>query len=663
MKKIILLLTLIYNFSFALVYPNGWVDNEHYIYQDVCYERSTLRWSGTGSSGSQCLAPHKEFNYITKEFIYVEEPCNYKTTYPQWSWTDYYYYSSVVDMSVCQNILNPTPTCTENEELVDGQCVCKVGYSGETCEPDITCPEPMLYEVTEAWHGYWAQDKRCVPNPNMSESECLAINGAKWGNQYNIYGTGCYIENYSKSLFVNNGLETAINFIPFSPLWNSSEDLVVQAVNKLFASGKNSFNAIKSKFDDIFASNPEANLQNMKLEYTDLYIGSDGIYYVADLKQTTPTQTADDFLAIYNKFRDNGWDMPIAPGGYDPSIHDPLPPIINQPSFPSVVNTDNLYLGGDALEIKSNSIISKNILDDFVVFEEPSGSLYETQIQTVPLKSNILKTATTEFNLNSFKIAETQLSDRLVTEYTSMIHAPDNSLTTVNTKKTKLNDGSSIYDVEVVTPIETPSGTKTLTKSYTVTKDSTGAITNNTYNTASTITHTTTTGATTTTTNSTSTTSTTISSTQPAVDLSSTNAKLDDIISKINEFNNYKPENYATYETAPARLANALTEWEVGVNSALDFVDGLKSNINDLINDFENLKNVFEDKPTMSVAAGTCPFQANWIRGTTTTVNPCEFISPYKPILSLFFTMLFTMYVLAFAFKYLFNLSLGGGKK
>ncbi|MDN5377687.1 MAG: hypothetical protein PWQ42_983, partial [Sulfurospirillum sp.] len=91
--------------------------------------------------------------------------------------------------------------------------------------------------------------------------------------------------------------------------------------------------------------------------------------------------------------------------------------------------------------------------------------------------------------------------------------------------------------------------------------------------------------------------------------------------------------------------------------------DGLKSNINDLINDFENLKNVFEDKPTMSVATGTCPFQANWIRGTTITVNPCEFISPYKPILSLFFTMLFTMYVLAFAFKYLFNVSLGGGKK
>lgn len=141
MKKIILLLTFIYNFSFALVYPNGWVDNEHYIYQDVCYERSTLRWSGTGASGSQCLAPYKNFNYITKEFIYAEEPCNYKTTYPQWSWTDYYYYSSVVDMSVCQNILNPTPTCTENEELVDGQCVPKCSSTQTRNQTTLQCEE------------------------------------------------------------------------------------------------------------------------------------------------------------------------------------------------------------------------------------------------------------------------------------------------------------------------------------------------------------------------------------------------------------------------------------------------------------------------------------------------------------------------------------------
>ena len=64
----------------------------------------------------------------------------------------YYLYTSV-DCPV------PKPQCTENEELVNGNCECKPGYNRDsdgsplgddyviknTCSPKKQCPPPMKY--------------------------------------------------------------------------------------------------------------------------------------------------------------------------------------------------------------------------------------------------------------------------------------------------------------------------------------------------------------------------------------------------------------------------------------------------------------------------------------------------------------------------------------
>jgi hypothetical protein len=639
MKKILLLLAFIYNFSFGAYYSavpigGGYFHNSP-SWPDVFASSGTIKrivQSDCTNYGYSMItdmeSSYDQAYYYTDGYLYLQKKYYINSSVGYASCTVEYYASMIPreDMVI-------TPTCTDREKL---------DTDTNTCVE--VCPLNMTRKVIES--DFWSvsqpdffDENVCFPDSTVSKEDCLSNDGYVWAELGEdletaesvlamTYGKGCYQIAYLQDRVYHQNLSFLVGgLLP---------DLPVKYLSRLgesmFTSGKNLYTYISDFFkSDTSVENPS--LLTYKPDFIDVDI-VDG--------RTKPVINFDPSPQI--TFID---DTP------QPNIiqaNDSIPP------------SDNLYLGEDITVFESNSIVSKSLLDDFVIFEPPSNSvLYEVQTSTIDLPSNLSKTATKTFDLETM-ITDIDNSADLVV-YETTIKNADNSLTKVTTEKYFEDDGSAFYSVKVETPIKTNTGTKTLIKEYEVTKNADGTVTNHNYSTNSTVTTTTTTGATTTTTNNVSTDTTTISQTQPAIDLTPVTTKLDELQNTIKEMQEYKPENYANYDSKLSDFNLALADWEVGVNSALDFVDGLKSNINDLINDFENLKNVFEDKPTMSVVTGTCPFQANWVRGQTITVNPCEFISPYKPILSLFFTMLFTMYVFSFSLKYLFNVSLGGGKK
>lgn len=128
MKKIILLLTLIYTYSFAIL-PISYLGNGIFkmVSTNLCYK-----------IGSFVGNVYKEGPYITATldnftssyfrydasgsvpgaippFIILKGP-----SVPVWGSQESYYFATLVDCSLAS-----APTCSENEELVDGQCVPK----------------------------------------------------------------------------------------------------------------------------------------------------------------------------------------------------------------------------------------------------------------------------------------------------------------------------------------------------------------------------------------------------------------------------------------------------------------------------------------------------------------------------------------------------------
>lgn len=598
--------------------------------------------SGNGTTGYVALVTGKSPWYISYEFRDLDVVGNQEPLF-------------------CNDLETPNRTTMTCDPIL--------GYHSDdnnVTVPDIACPPSMVYEVEPAWHGLWATDKKCVPNSNLTPDECADV-GGEYGSLYTFNLAVCHDPNYLKNLFVDDAIQNVLGFMPFNPLWNSSKDLVVQAVNKLFAAGKNSWTAIKSYFDSTYHS-----IQAYEPIIYDMQIGSDGVTYEVGASFKYPTKSVDDFVDTYNKFRENGWDLPETIGNYDPSIHPSLPPLANVPRFPVVQNTQNLPLVG-VTDFSNNIVGTKSILDEYIFPTAPAvdAPLNSFVIGTSDIKNSILDSSTKRISIptKTIVISRENLVDRVVTKYKTEYLFPDNTFSISTTELSVYPDGSSTGVVTHVTPIKIGSGVdnSTMTNTYVVTTDSTGNVINSfdesptviettTASTSTTIDNTPTTTTTTTTTNNTP------STTNTAVDLSMVESKLTSIDTRIQNLVEFKPADATTFDTVPASLSNAISDFEVSLSSAFVFFEGMQDNLSDLYNQFDNAKATFEDKPQMIVATGSCPFTAPWVFGQTTEVDPCMFVRPFKPILSLFFTMYFTIMVFGFSLKYLFNISLGGNK-
>jgi hypothetical protein len=138
------------------------------------------------------------------------------------------------------------------------------------------------------------------------------------------------------------------------------------------------------------------------------------------------------------------------------------------------------------------------------------------------------------------------------------------------------------------------------------------------------------------------------------------------ITDKMDQQFNYQPDNKTTAETAMSDLTSALTDFDVSVTDTMSFVTGTKDQIDQLLLDFDIAKATFDDTPTMDIPTGQCvfTFTLKKFNGGTETYNidPCQFVSPYKSILTIFFTFWLSWSVILFAIRNLFSTSPGGAK-
>ena len=160
-------------------------------------------------------------------------------------------------------------------------------------------------------------------------------------------------------------------------------------------------------------------------------------------------------------------------------------------------------------------------------------------------------------------------------------------------------------------------------------------------------------------------TSSTFSSGSGTIDLSGVTSRLDRISSQLTYSNNKldqltsEPVGTSNLNTKISEYSSKLSDLSLSADNAFDFIDNLKSSLTDLENQFNDAKAFFDDKPTITLQNGTCPFNVT-LYHKTYIVDACQFVSPYRPILAIFFTLIMSFSVFMFSIKYLFDVKLGG---
>ncbi|WP_217907060.1 hypothetical protein [Campylobacter ureolyticus] len=251
------------------------------------------------------------------------------------------------------------------------------------------------------------------------------------------------------------------------------------------------------------------------------------------------------------------------------------------------------------------------------------------------------------------------------TNYKGVITTPDNSIVNVEIIETDTSNGSKVQDIDLSFDYDTPSGKKKFNTGYVITIDNSGKVVNNIYK-SSTVTDPST-GKT----NLNNNNQTPAPSNNP--DLSSlenainrTNSKLDDINKNVSDI---KAEQKAQWEYKPnidtatsfSSFKTAMSNFDVSINDAFNFANGVKDDIDDLMNDFDNALDIFKggiDEP--KIPNGKCPFKISGpAPGSGKTnifeIDPCRLVSPYKSILTIFFTFWFSFEIIMFSLKYLFK--------
>ena len=254
--------------------------------------------------------------------------------------------------------------------------------------------------------------------------------------------------------------------------------------------------------------------------------------------------------------------------------------------------------------------------------------------------------------------------------YKGNIVTPDNSVIDVDVVETTNPSGSKVQDVTYSYIYKTPSGSSKFSTGYVNTITSDNKVTNSipkdstSTNSSGGSSNSGSGGSSSTTTPSQPTQSIDLSSLEQAINRNG--AKLDTINDTLTSIKNQQQEQW-NYEpnvntaTSFASLQSELTKFDVSVNDAFNFLNNFKGDIDNLMNNFnESLDIINKGIDAPDIPKGTCPFSISGPTPGSNTKNlfeidPCRIVTPYRSILTLFFTIWFSFEIIMFSLKYLFR--------
>ncbi|MCZ6186288.1 hypothetical protein O6B97_04165 [Campylobacter ureolyticus] len=595
-----------------------------------------------------------------------------------------------------ESISNP---CQKNEVFnpETKQCeTCPEGFFldpySKTCESKQErpkwCPEPMIYKERQ---GNWKTDghrtiKECLPDPNINEDECKQRGMKYHGPCADLYGvelnaclkypTGCYANETSKHFGAQEQLDNDL----FS-LSGFMFPLPIDAI-------KNGWNALSNFMKSLFKSpnpkTPNPNLLEYRPQIVDMRATKNGPEPIFDLRAVK-----DNDIFTNHIFKNTGKtdinkikDIPTTVDKTPQKIVD-ISPNFKKFDFPndgSVSKMQNNQLVAAKMKYLSKPIPTKEITMPNVNKEISLNYDLNSMLKDNPTKNLPMVIKQTSKNGNK-------------TNYKGVITTPDNSVVNVKIIETDASNGSKVQDIDLSFDYDTPSGKKKFNTGYVITIDNSGKVVNNIYK-PSTVTDPST-GKTNLNNNNQTpapTNNPDLSSLENAINrtnskldsidnkLSNTNSKLDNISNKLDRTNSklddinknvsdIKAEQKAQWEYKPnidtatsfSALKTAMSNLDVSINDAFNFLNGVKDDINSLMNDFDNALDVFKggiDEP--KIPNGICPFKISGpAPGSGKTnifeIDPCRLVSPYKSILTIFFTFWFSFEIIMFSLKYLFK--------
>ncbi len=691
MKKIFLFLLFLSSFSFSatsgdVIFFNG----DYYKLENKIRTYEEIYRPSVGDDATNYNICQKGYGFLGytgymitcggQQMKTLSSPFGYVFSIDEWSFSRVSSCSNgqILDNGIC---VSPVPQCSENmKKSPDGTaCVCKDGYSPDdvtyddagsittinTCKPKKKCPPQMKYfwtdQATDITGLFKTEYYDCVPRTDLSEADCEAqgghylkidSDGESLNDKYvTMYGKGCINSEFvQKEAFWDN-----FSFLMSGFILNLGKQFPSSLVNKAIPE-KQFLLEYKNKQGDFPLTQYEPIVE-------DLGITPEGVLGKIGFNPKNAASDVDTTSA-YNKFlKDNGYIKDTSEVSSSPVNNVALSPEVSQKL------DDLFYKGGDELGFKDNMLGSANMNISGAMPDLSSASSAKVGVQVatkIDLNSYLVKNETKSYPVSLVKQYENTASDGSVaTSYKGTITYPDSTTANVTINQTKQSTGAVVNEVGYSYIVDTSNGTKTFNGSYTTTTDATGTVTN-TVTKPSTVMQVNNDGSVSTSTNAGSS-SVETDKTETAVNLSPITSRLDQIKTQLSQLQKEQVGEweYTSPKTAEAtaslnKLVQAFTDFSLSLDTLLNFADGLVTDLKNLFQAFEDAKNMFDDKPTVSIPSGTCPFSISGANRTggpvrTYTIDPCYFVAPRKPLLTIFFTLLFSWLVIMFAIKHLFN--------
>ena len=536
------------------------------------------------------------------------------------------------------------------------------------CEPELKrpdwCPKPMIYNERKV--ELLLRDKiveECLPDPKIDKPTC-----EKMGWQFH---DGCY-DNLSGA-----EMATCMRFPEgcYSPVTVNRFKAEIQLENDLFIMGgfmiplpinaiKNGLSSLGSFLKGLFSSGAKPanlNLLEYRPQIVDIKATKAGPEPVFNLNPV------DDNAIVFNSvFKETGKLDATASASSN---------IVKSPQATADVSPNlrkfDLPKDASVSKIENNTIVTAKLKD----MSKP----IPTKEITVP---NEVKNINLDYDLNTMFKASDKPTPNLPmtikqtsnagnkTTYKGNIVTPDNSVIDVDVVETTNPSGSKVQDVTYSYIYKTPSGSSKFSTGYANTITSDNKVTNSipkdstSTNSSGSSSNSSSGGSSSTTTPNQPTQSIDLSSLEQAINRNG--AKLDSINDTLTSIKNQQLEQW-NYEpnvntaTSFASLQSELTKFDVSVNDAFNFLNNFKGDIDNLMNNFNESLDIFNkgiDAP--DIPKGTCPFSISGPTPGSNTKNlfeidPCRFVTPYRSILTLFFTIWFSFEIIMFSLKYLFR--------
>ena len=629
-------------------------DSLYYVVDSEIVQSSTLT-CGVVSGGEHFLVANSVFN-ITGSATY--QPSKEKSVPANTvSYSRYYPYNCSADQ-VLNLKTKKCQTCPKDHFL---------NQETGQCEPEIKrpdwCPKPMIYNERKV--ELLLRDKiveECLPDPNISESDCKKRNMKFHGCDDSVSGyelatcmsipSGCYapetIDRFKAEKQLDNDLFIMGGF------------MIPLPINAL----KNGLSSLGSFFKGLFSSGSKPanlNLLEYRPQIVDIKATKAGPEPVFNLNPV------DDNAIVFNSvFKETGKLDSTASASSN---------IVKSPQATADVSPNlrkfDLPKDASVSKIENNTIVTAKLKD----MSKP----IPTKDITVP---NEVKNISLDYDLNTmFKASDKPTPNLPMTikqtsnagnkaTYKGNIVTPDKSVIDVEVVETTTSTGSKVQDVTYSYIYKTPSGSNKFSTGYVNTITSDNKVTNSipkdstSTNSSGSSSNSGSGGSSSTTTPSQPTQSIDLSSLEQALNRNS--AKLDTINDTLTSIKNQQLEQW-NYEpnvntaTSFSALQSELAKFDVSVNDAFNFLNNFKSDIDNLMNNFNESLDVFNkgiDAP--DIPKGTCPFT---ISGPTPgsgknnlfNIDPCRIVTPYRSILTLFFTIWFSFEIIMFSLKYLFR--------